>query len=121
MKLLNKIIIFFLIFLITSCAEYKINNKSTDQEKKLFSSTGFALVYDESLYNDGIVNKKIKDDGVIVFHSFLKKNTPIKIINPLNSKMITTKVYSKANYPTIFVITMIVCVYIDYLVESSFS
>ena len=104
MKFLNKIIIFSLISLITSCAEYKTNKKSFEIEKKLFSSSGFALVYDESLYNEGIVNKRINKDGLIVFHSFLKKNTPIKIINPANSKVISTKIYSKAKYPDIFII-----------------
>jgi len=106
MKFFNKIIIFSLISLITSCAEYQVNKKSLEIEKKLFSSSGFALIYDESLYNEGIINKKIKKDGPIVFHSFLKKNTPIKIINPINSKVISTKIYNKANYPDIFVITI---------------
>ena len=76
-------------------------------EKKLFSSSGFALVYDETLYNDGIINKRIKiNNKIIAYHSFLKKNTPIKIINPVNSKVISTKIYSKANYPDIFIITI---------------
>ena len=104
MKILNKISIIFLAFIMTSCADYKINNKTSKIEKKLFSSSGFALIYDESLYNDGVINKKIKKDGIVVFHSFLKKNTPIKIINPLNSKVISTKISNKANYPSIFVI-----------------
>ena len=47
-----------------------------------------------------------KKEGPIVLHSFLKRNTPIKIINPINSKVISTKIYSKANYPNIFVITI---------------
>ena len=106
MKILNRSIIFFLFFLITSCAEYKINKKDSEIEKKLFSSSGFALIYDDSLYSEGIVSKKIKKDGLIVIHSFLKKNTPIKIINPVNSKVISTKIYSKANYPDIFVVTI---------------
>ena len=106
MKIFNKIITFFFIFLITSCAEYKINKKSSEVEKKLFSSSGFALVYDESLYKDGILSKKMRKEGLIVFHSFLKKNTPIKIINPINSKVVSTKVYSKADYPDIFVLTV---------------
>ena len=106
MKIFNKIITFFFVFLITSCAEYKINKKSSEVEKKLFSSSGFALVYDESLYKDGILSKKMRKEGLIVFHSFLKKNTPIKIINPINSKVVSTKVYSKADYPDIFVLTV---------------
>ena len=32
-------------------------------------------------------------------HNLLKTNTPIKIINPANSKFIETKIYKKANYP----------------------
>ena len=39
-------------------------------------------------------------------HPFLKKNTPVKIINPVNSKIISTKIYSKADFPDIFVITI---------------
>jgi len=106
MKFSNKIKAFFLIFLISSCAEYKITKKDTKTERTLFSSSGFALIYDESLYEEGIINKKIKKDGMIVFHSFLKRNTLIKIINPVNSKVLSTKIYSKANYPDIFVITI---------------
>ena len=35
-------------------------------------------------------------------HSFLKINTPVKIINPENSKVIESKIYKKAKYPKIF-------------------
>ena len=35
-------------------------------------------------------------------HSFLKPNTPVKIINLENSKVIETKIHKKANYPKIF-------------------
>ena len=71
MKLFNKIIIFFLAFLLNSCAEYKVNKKNTQPEKKLFSSSGFALVYDVNLYNEGVISKKIKsNDVIVVYHSF---------------------------------------------------
>ena len=39
-------------------------------------------------------------------HSLLKTNTPIKIINPANSKVVETKIYKKANYPKIFTIVV---------------
>ena len=39
-------------------------------------------------------------------HSLIKTNTPIKIINPANSKVIETKIYKKANYPKIFTIVV---------------
>ena len=35
-------------------------------------------------------------------HDFLKKNTLIKIINPLNSKTVETKIYNNSKYPKIF-------------------
>ena len=39
-------------------------------------------------------------------HSLLKTNTPIKIINPANSKVVETTIYKKANYPKIFTIVV---------------
>ena len=35
-------------------------------------------------------------------HSSLKKNTPVKIINPITSNIIETKIFKKVNYPKIF-------------------
>ena len=49
-----------------------------------------------------IVNKKINNEDIRVMHSQLKVNTPLKIINPVNSKVIETKIYKKAKYPKIF-------------------
>ena len=106
MKLFNKIVIFYLFFLLYSCADYKVTKKSTKLEKKFFSSSGFALIYDENLYNEGLISKKIKKNEIIVYHDFLKKNTPIKIINPENSKAISTKINGKAKYPDIFAVTI---------------
>ena len=40
----------------------------------------------------------------MVMHRSLKRNMPIKIINPTNSIVIETKIYKKANYPKIFTI-----------------
>ena len=37
-----------------------------------------------------------------MIHDFLKKNTPIKIINPNNSKVIDVKIGKKGDYPKIF-------------------
>ena len=46
----KKIIIFFIfVIFITSCAEYKSPNK---KEKIYYSSSGFALIYKDSLYLD---------------------------------------------------------------------
>ena len=63
---------------------------------------GFALIYSDHHYLNKVVNKKIKNDDSVAMHNLLKINTPIKIINPDNSKFIETKIYKKADYPKIF-------------------
>ena len=85
-----------------------------EKQKKSFfyTSNGFALIYDQNLFKEGIIDKKldirsdvdrqINDNEVIVMHSFLKKNTLVKIINPENSKVIEAKIHKVANYPKIF-------------------
>ena len=88
--------------LLSACANYKIDKSAQKSERKYYSSNGFALVYEDVFYEQKVVNKKLDNEQIIVMHSLLKKNTPIKIINPENSKVIETKVYKKANYPNIF-------------------
>ena len=97
---LNKLIILFIsAFFLYSCAEYKTIQK---EEKKYYSSMGFALIYEDSLYSEKVISKKINNDDFVVIHSLLKANTPVKIINPANSKYIETKVKKKSHYPKIF-------------------
>jgi len=100
---LNKLILFLIIFIqITACVNNNVVKISQKDEKIYYSSSGFALIYEESLYKNKIVNKKLRNKDFVVMHSFLKRNTPIKIINPVNSKVIETKIKNKANYPKIF-------------------
>ena len=35
-------------------------------------------------------------------HNHLKKNTPVKIVNPINSKFIETKISFTGTYPKLF-------------------
>ena len=60
------------------------------------------MVYEDQFYIQKIVNKKIDNEKIKVMHNILKKNTPVKIINPINGKVIKTKIYKKAEYPKIF-------------------
>ena len=100
---LNKLILIFtvLIFLY-SCADYKTSKTDPEDTKKYYSSSGFALIYEEDFYKKKVVNKKLNIDDLLVMHSFLKRNTPIKIINPSNSKVFETKIHKKGDYPKIF-------------------
>ena len=70
--------------------------------KKFYSSTGFALIYDENLYKNGILKKSIKNNEVKTMHAVLKFNTKVKIVNPENNKFIETKISKKATYPNLF-------------------
>jgi len=96
---LNKIILLLIAFNLYSCADYKTIQKD---QKKYYSSNGFVLIYEDNLYEEKIVNKKINNEKLLVIHDVLKINTPIKIINPENSKSVETKIYKKGNYPKIF-------------------
>ena len=102
MNLIKKIIFLTLILLITSCANNK-NYKSVQKKEKIFySSHGFALIYEDNIFKDGIVNKKLNNDEIVVMHSLIKRNSLIRIINPENSKEIETKISKNSEYPQIF-------------------
>ena len=59
MNLIKNIFLFFFILFITSCADYKSSDVSKEIEKKYYSSKGFALIYEDSLYKEKIINKKM--------------------------------------------------------------
>lgn len=96
------ITIFLFLSFLYSCANYSNKDLTKLNNKKFFSSKGFALIYEDYLYKEKIINKKIANDKIVVFHSSLKRNTLIKVINPLNSKVLMTKVSKNATYPKIF-------------------
>ena len=104
MTLKKIILLFILIASLNACSSVQTSKKL--DEKQYYNSAGFALIYTEDLYSQKIINKKINNEGLHALHSFLKVNTPIKIINPKNSKYVETKVYKKAKYPTIFNIVL---------------
>jgi len=101
MKQSWKYIVILFLFL-NNCESYNKNISKKEDDKIYFSSTGFALIYENILYEKKTVNKKINNDDILILHDSLKKNTPVKITNLKNSKYIKTKIYKKAKYPKIF-------------------
>tara|TARA_B100000029_G_scaffold512288_1_gene608501 strand:- start:1043 stop:1789 length:747 start_codon:yes stop_codon:yes gene_type:complete len=93
-------ITFLLILFLTSCA-VNVKNKNK-AERTYHTSTGFALIYEESLYKNKTINKKIDNQNIQIMHDNLRKGTLIRITNLENSKFIDTKIYKKAQYPKIF-------------------
>ena len=94
---------FFLIFFLFSCVEdVKLINRNNIQVKKTFISKGFTLIYNDNLIKKKTIKKRIDGREYVILHSFLKRNTYVKIFNPINSKTVIAKVKYKTNYPIIY-------------------
>ena len=116
MNFTEKIILLCMVLLLGACADYKIDKSKPLKERKFYSSKGFALIYNDTLFEQGgidkrfnnneIIDNKLNNEKIIAQHSLLKKNTHIKIINPDTSITIETKISRKANYPKIFNIVL---------------
>ena len=85
-----------------NCAGYNTKKLTSNEERIYYSSSGFALIYNEDLYKNNVINKKINNNEMLVLHSTLRRNTRIRITNLNNSKSLDTKIYKKAIYPKIF-------------------
>ena len=64
-----------------------------------FINKGFALIYNNDLYEKKIISKKIDERSLIVFQKNLKKNIKVKITNIINNKSILATVGNDADYP----------------------
>ena len=116
MNLIKKVIFSCSFFLLGACADYAIDKDKEAKERKFYSSKGFALIYSDGLFDQGSIDKKLNNNNIIdnklnneqiiALHSSLKKNTPIKIINPDTSIAVETKIFRKAEYPNIFNIVL---------------
>ena len=100
----NLIYIYIFIFLFSCTQDMKIIKKHSKVKVRepTYSSKGFALIYEDSIFERKIVNKKLNNDQNYVLHSFLKNNTLVSISNPFNSKSLTAKVRKTYKYPSIY-------------------
>ena len=69
-----KVIIFSFLSFLVSCTTIEKERSSNIKEKIYYSSSGFALIYDNSFYDQDIINKKINNEKIVAFHSILKKD-----------------------------------------------
>ena len=90
-----------IIFIITcGCSTYTItNNEKKNITRNSFTNKGFALVYNDSLYKQKIISKKIDKRSLLIFQKNLKKGTAVKIKNILNDKTIIARVGGESEYP----------------------
>ena len=91
----NKFLIILLILFLTACQQFDDNKKVVNYSNYLkYSNTGFTLIYDEQLKKDNKISKKIDNRALVIFHKKIKKNSFVKITNPVNDKSIIAKVIS---------------------------
>ena len=89
----KKLLLIFCFFFLTACNQFDKNNKSlvyiADQK---YSNTGFALIYDDQLKKQKKISKKIDNRSLLIFHNKIKKNSFVKITNPVNDKSVIAEV-----------------------------
>ena len=88
---------FFITFLILlpSCQQFDDDKKSINYSTyQKYSNSGFTLIYDQKLMKENKISKKIDERALVMFHKKIKKNSFVKITNPINDKSIIAKVIS---------------------------
>ncbi len=95
-----KILLIFVIIIFPACTiDYKNSKKKEILLKNVFKNNGFALVYNDNLYKNKIINRKLEDRQLIIFQRNLKKGSIVKIKNNLNNEAIIVTVGKNAEYP----------------------
>ena len=100
MNFKNYLLIFVLVY---SCSTIEIKEKDKiNTLKDSFSNKGFALIYNENLKKNKIINKNLNTRSMIIFQKNLKKDTSVKITNLINNKSLIAKVGKNSNYPSFY-------------------
>jgi len=97
--LYKKLLILCCLILLNNCtATITTKNKNLNSLENPFINKGFSLIYNDKLYYDKVISKKIDERSLVIFQKNLKKNTIVKITNILNNKSIIGTVGSNADY-----------------------
>jgi hypothetical protein len=90
----KSLLIVFFIFLL-GCKQNNLNKNVVNQEiMSKYKNSGFTLVYDPVLKKEKKISKKIDNRSLLIFHKNLKKNSFVKITNPINQKTVIAEVIS---------------------------
>ena len=97
----KNIILLTIILFISNCTTGNlVKNKPSKILVNGYVNKGFALIYNENLYKQKIISKKISERSLTIFQKNLKENTQVKITNILNNKSIIGTVGKNSNYPS---------------------
>ena len=88
--------LFIIIFIfLVGCEQNSLDRNIVNQEMLTkYKNSGFALVYDPILKKEKKITKKIDNRSLLIFHKNLKKNSFVKITNPINQKTVIAEVIS---------------------------
>ena len=88
--------LFIIIFIfLVGCEQNNLDRNIVNQEMLTkYKNSGFALVYDPILKKEKKITKKIDNRSLLIFHKNLKKNSFVKITNPINQKTVIAEVIS---------------------------
>ena len=90
----KSLLIVLFIFLL-GCEQNNLNKNTVNQEiMTKYKNSGFALVYNPILKKEKKISKKIDKRSLLIFHKSLKKNSFVKITNPVNQKTVIAEVIS---------------------------
>ena len=90
----KSVLILFFIFLL-GCEQNNPKKNVVNKEiMSKYKNSGFALVYDPLLKKEKKISKKIDNKSLFIFHKNLKKNSFVKITNPINQKTVIAEVIS---------------------------
>ena len=90
----KSILIVFFIFLL-GCEQNNLKKDVVNREiMSKYKNSGFTLVYDPVLKKEKKISKKIDNKSLFIFHKNLKKNSFVKITNPINQKTVIAEVIS---------------------------
>jgi len=90
----KSILLVFFIFLL-GCEQNNLKKNVINKEiMSKYKNSGFALVYDPVLKKEKKISKKIDNKSLFIFHKNLKKNSFVKITNPINQKTVIAEVIS---------------------------
>ena len=90
--------IFIFIFFVFSCSP----QLKTLNQKKPYSTTGFAIVFNHDDLQNKIIKGKLNNEKLQISHQNLKTGTLIRIINPKNDKSIILKNTKRIKYPDFY-------------------
>ena len=90
----KKTLLILSIIFLNGCNQFDKNQKSLNYFIDKYSNTGFALIYNDQLKKKNKISKKIDNRSLLIFHKKIKKNSFVKITNPINTKSIIAEVVS---------------------------